>query len=141
MTERLDIANQILTDLKDKIKVSRGYKTQPAKVVRGFYKWTDFILKPAIGFSMAGDIPDTESESGVVIRWFRVFFYGYASTDGAGKTDAIYDLLQDVEDFLMSADFTYYGNTEIGDIDIREGGVSDEINFFLMETRIAYCVE
>ena len=141
MTERLDIITQIENDLKDKIKVSRGYKTEPAEIKRGFNKWTDFIVKPGIGFSMAGDEPDINSESGFIIRWFKVFFYGYAETDGAGNTDAIYNLLQDMEDFLMSSDFTYTGNVEILDIDIREGGASDQINFFLMETRIAYCVE
>jgi hypothetical protein len=140
MATRLDIRQQILEDLS-KIKVSRGYKHQPAQIVAGFYKWTDFIVKPAIGFSMAGDVPDEFSEAGQMIRWFKVFFYGYAQTDGAGNTNTIYEVLQDVEDFLSSTDFTYYNNTEIGDIDIREGGVSDPINFFLMETRIGYCVE
>ena len=141
MTERQDILDQILTDLQDKIKVSRGYKQQPVDIKRGMHKWNDFPIKPVVCFTMFRDEADEESESGEIMRWLSVYFYGYAETDGIGNTDQIQELAQDVENFLMSTDFSYTSKTLIADTEIKEGGVSDPVNSFLIETKIAYCVE
>lgn len=144
MTVRKDILDNIESDLKDKIKSTRGYNITPVAVKRGVHKWNDFPVKPVIGFTMFRDEADEEALSGEIIRWISIYFYGYAETsglEGTGNTDQIHDLAQDMEDFLMSSDFRYTEQTLIGDTEIKEGGVSDRVNAFLIEARISYCVE
>ena len=72
-------------------------------------------------------------------RWMKVFFYIYAQTDGAGDTTQIFEMIEDLENFLQSTDhFTYANQTHIGDIEVLEGGTSNPINTAICETQILY---
>lgn len=135
---RLTILNQLEEDLKE-IKSTRGYNFTPVEVARGLHKWNDFPVKPVIGFTHFRDEADEDADSGDIARWLYFYGYGYTETDGNGNTDDIHNLAQDFEDFLNSTDNTYTEETMIGDIEIKEGGVSDPVNAFIITFRILNC--
>ena len=137
MTTRLSIVNQIEEDLK-KIKISRGYKHEPVEIKRGLYRWVDFPTKPALCFSLYMDEDDVDSLSGDLARWLKLYFYGFIETDGLGDTTRVQEFEEDVENFLNSTDNTYKLNTLIGNVEIKEGGVNDPINSFIIEASIMY---
>jgi len=137
MTSRLDISNQLEQDFK-KIDAGRGYNLTPADIRRGLHKFNDFEVKPALAFALTGDEPDEDSDGRNTARWLNYMVYGYTDTSDMGNSDDIYKLLDDVEDFLLSTDNTYQSCTEIGEIEIIEGGVGVPINFFSLIFRIAY---
>jgi hypothetical protein len=137
MPTRLDVSNQIEADLK-KIDTSHGYNVDVSEVKRGFNKWNDFQLKPAIGFILQRDIADEQSEGRDTVRWLEYFIYGYTDSSHIGNSDEIYKLLDDVETLLDSEDFFYKTCCEIGDVEVVEGGVSNPVNSFLLNIRIAY---
>ena len=139
MTTRLDVLDQILEDLKNNLTRANGYNHTPAEIKRGYYVWEDFLLKPAIGFSMDTDIPADDQLYGEDTRFISVFFYIYSQTDGAGNTDQIYEMLEDLENFFQSSDhFTYQEQILIEDAQLLEGGVSQPINTAILQTQILY---
>lgn len=139
MTTLLSVMDQIKEDIEDNFTVAKGYTHQPVEVKRGMYKYGDFPTKPVICFTMFRDTPDEDDNEWV--RWINVYFYAYADTDGAGGTDTIYELYNDFSEFLESSNFTYYKQIILGEAEIKEGGISDPINAFTLEARIAYEIQ
>lgn len=136
MSIRNDILKQLKTDLS-KISTSRDYNTDPTEVRRGSYINEDFSIVPAISFRCYDDRKkNLFGRTG--IRWLHVYVYGYADTDGLENTDDIYELADDVEDFLYSTDWTYTDDTEVGDMIVIEGGIQDPHSTFQLEVRIKY---
>jgi hypothetical protein len=139
MTERLDVLDQIQSDLRTNLHSGNDYNHTPAEIKRGIHKWDDFIVKPVVCYTMTGDRPDTENEYGEDARWMSFMFYIYSQTDGNGGTDQIFEMLEDLETFFQSTThFTYSNQTLIGDIEIKEGGSSDPINTAIIQIQILY---
>jgi hypothetical protein len=135
MTTRLDISNQIETDLKDKVQSSRGYNFTPSEIKRGLHRFNDFSLKPAVGFSLINDIPEGSGEA----RKLTYVFYGYTDTSDWANSDDIYKLLADIEDFILSEeDNTFFKCAYIQEINVVEGGISQPLNSFEMYVEFTF---
>jgi hypothetical protein len=127
MTVRNTILNTLKSEMEDYIKTSRGYNTDPVKVIRGVIIFEDVEQKPALSFWCFNE------EN----RFLHIYIYGFCDTDGYGDVDEIHKLLGDLEYFLYN-DFTYTDDTDIGDSIVYEGGVSDPVSEFRLEIRIRY---
>lgn len=139
MTERLVICDQIESDLRNNLTSENGYEHTPVEIKRGIHKWDDFIVKPVVCFTLITDVPDEDNLDGFDARWIGFMFYIYSQTDGAGNTDQIFEMLEDLENFLQNeTDFTYSKQTLISDIEVKEGGSSDPINTAILAARIIY---
>lgn len=139
MTTRLIVLDQVESDLKNNLHSANGYEHTPVEIKRGIYKWDDFIMKPVICFTLTQDVPADEQQYGEDTRWITLFFYIYAQTDGVGDTTQIFEMIEDLENFLQSTDhFTYSKQTLIGAIEVKEGGSSDPINTALLQAQIIY---
>jgi len=100
------ILDTLKSDLKDYVKVSRGYNTTPTTILKGSFG-PDEVSKsfPVIGF----DITSEEFESQMGDTGFAYVYldiYGYTYTDGVDRIDAIRKLAHDVLYFIYN-DFTY----------------------------------
>ena len=139
MSNRFDIMDQIKNDITSHIKASLGYNYTPIEVRRGRYNWSDFNEYPSLSFSLYREHPDDSMEGGEDVHWVYIEFRGHHKNDGY-NTDYIYNLLDDLESFLQSDDFTYSQYIHIDDILIKEGSISDSVNSFSMLTKIAYSI-
>jgi len=144
MDQRNTYLYQIENDLKEKLTVVNGYDFTPVSIKRGIYNFQDFEgLMPAICFTFISESP-FESDNyqmtydDIDTKSIILMFYGYAQTDGYGKSDLIYQMTANIETFLKSSDMTYNEDVIINNIEIKEGGVTDPITSFLMETQIIY---
>jgi len=144
MDKRNTILYQIKDTIIDKLTKLNGYNFTPKKVERGIFSWNDMENNmPAILFTFISETPyespkyqltydDTDTKN------MKLMFYGYAKTDGYGKSDLIFQMAQDVMDFLKSDDFTLSDDIIINNVEIKEGGINDPINSFLMEVNVIY---
>jgi hypothetical protein len=139
MADRKDIIDQIENDLKDNLTVNNGYNIQPIEVRKGIHQWNDFPHLPVICFTVTRDEPWEDNEHGESIRSFNMTIYMYADTDGNGNSDAINDMVYDIQNFLKnSSHFTYYNSCLVGAIEIREGGINQEKSGAWIEIQIVY---
>jgi hypothetical protein len=114
VSDRQEILEQIKTDIETKINPSNGYNTQPAQVIHGIVNFDDILMKPVIAFFAASDeVQDEELGTSERLRILNIIVYGYADV-GLGNYSNLFDLLEDLEKFLDSSDFTYYNNSLFG---------------------------
>ena len=139
MTDRLTVLEQIETDVRNNLTSGNDYNHTPAEVKRGIHAWADFIVKPVVCFTMVADSPADEQAYGEDTRWMTLMFYIYSQTDGKGGTDQIFEMMEDLENFLQNTThFTYSNQTLIGDIEVKEGGSSDPINTAIITIQVLY---
>ena len=137
--DRNTILKQIETDIKEELTVENGYSVQPVEIKRGVHTWEDYNRFPSIGFTVTRDEPFDENEHGEDIRAMTVVFYMYAQTDGYGNTDTINNMVYDLQTFFKNTNhFTYSNNNLIGEIEIREGGLSQERNGAWIQVNLIY---
>ena len=142
MSNRNDILNTIKTELTQHITLANGYSFTPAVVRRGIYAYNDLGgLIPNLCFTFIRETPyedDTypKTYDDTDIKAMSILFYGYANTDDAATSDKIYAMVNDLEVFLQSTNFTYYDKFTIDRIEIKEAGPNDPILSFIMETTL-----
>lgn len=143
----MDNRNKILYQLQDDIKKNltklNGYHFTPAQIERGIISWNDVKSMPFIGFTFIREIKYVDekyqrSYDDTDTRSISIMIYGYCKTDGYGKSDLIFEMCNDVELFLESEHNTKYNDTIINSIEIKEGGINDPTNSFLMDVSIIY---
>jgi hypothetical protein len=136
MTTLYDILETIEDDLNTNFTNSNGFE-EIITFKRGVFSWEDCISKPAIYFTLVSDEVDENEMAGFHARWLNLIFYGYAITEN-GETSKIYEMVDGLKTFLNSAYFTYSENSLIGNVEIKEGSVTDTINYFIMDVRLLY---
>lgn len=114
MSDRATILDQIKLDIEEHINPSRGYHTQPAQVIHGIVNFDDVFTRPVIAFfAVSDEVQDEELGTSERYRALNILVYGYADVSLANYTN-LFDLLEDLEKFLDSSDFTYYENSLFG---------------------------
>lgn len=142
MTTRNTILNKIKDELKTNIKVTNGYSFTPVVVRRGVYSYSDLKNKvPALCFTFIQEAPYEDGKypttyDDIDTKAMSLMFYGFANTNDGMSSDKIFEMVEDVENFLTSSNFTYNEDLKIDNIEVKEGGPNDLILTFLMEVRI-----
>ncbi len=136
MSERNVILNQLKDDLS-KIKYSRGYKSELAKIYRGNINNMESLTKvfPAVYFWNYDDDREDGAFGGDLFRILHVHISGLVDHTGypgdSPGVEPLQDLSNDIEDFLRSTDWTYRLKTLINKTTIFEYGTNSR-----MECRI-----
>lgn len=132
----------ILNDLKDELEINlnqtSGYDTTVLEVKSGIYLFEDFQMRPAISFWGYQDKVIEYLMGHNKIRKLYIYLYCFSDTDGITNTDNIYKLINDVEVFLASDQFTYSNEVTIDQTTIYPGGVQDQSSIGLIEFNINY---
>lgn len=125
MSERNDILTQLMTDL-NKIKVSRSYKTEVSKIVRGNINNIQTNTKefPAIYVWFFDDDREEEFFGGDLLRNLSVRISGVLEhieyPGDRPEVDRIHDFVDDIEDFVRSSDWTHQLKTLVGKVQVLE---------------------
>ena len=138
MSTRMDIINQVKTDLVDKVKSARGYNSDLAEVILGIVSFDDLADRPAIGYWAFSDEKDDEYLDDNRHRMLNFILYGYTNTDGLGDYNSIYELADDIERFLMGSDWTYTDCTLLQEIVVTVGGTDNERCMFDLRFSVQY---
>lgn len=144
MDARNTLLYQLQKDIKDNLTKVNGYGHTPNEVKRGIYSWNDMEKHmPAILFTFINEKPYESPKyqmtyDDVDTKAIKVMFYGYAKTDGYGKSDLIFQMAQDLSNFLTSDDYTLFEDVIINDLEVKEGGISDPVNSFIMDVDLIY---
>jgi hypothetical protein len=137
-TTRKTIIDQLKSDLETKITVANGYNSDVVEVRPSVCMWEDLQLKPALSFWAYEDEIEDHLMGGIKLRILKINVYSYTNTDGITDTNRIYDLVEDVENFLKSSDNTYRKETVMGKSVIYTGGVQDKAGIGRTEIHIKY---
>ena len=123
--QRKDIIVQFKTDVIDKLSIANGYKTDLVEVRLGIVSFDQFAQRPALGYWMYLDEKDTEHYDTTRLRWLNFYIYFYTDDENMTDYEQIYDFADDLEDFLMSSDWSYTDQSLLGDMIINIGGVEE----------------
>jgi len=138
-TTRRTIIDQFKLDLQENLNVASGYNTDVTEVRNGIYLWEDFSLKPSIAYwAYKDEIEGYEQGTRSRYRLLYFYIYCYHSTDGLTNTSDIYDMVEDVENFLESSHFTYSDDVILGDSIIYTGGSQDQAAIGQIEIQVRY---
>jgi hypothetical protein len=137
--KRKDIINTLIDDVHNNLHPGNGFTLQPTKIYRGYFQFDEIKQTPALSFTITSDnklenIIDEDRE----LRSLEISSYGYAKSNGAGDCSEIHDLLEDLETFLKSDNFTYHEAVNLGNATIYEGGISDPANIFQLDFSLVY---
>jgi len=129
MTTRLEMINQLESDLKGKYSKSNLYQYD---LVGGVHlaspDTVDVRQYPAVSIYADSDpIKEKDLGSKRYIRWFHIIISGYVK---ASKWKDIYGLCDDIEKFLFSDDFG-------GDLEISISLDNDGPKFYSNKTMLA----
>jgi len=136
--QRKDIIIQFKTDLDEKFSIANGYNTDLVEVVLGIVSFDQFAQRPALGYWMYLDEKDEENYNTTRLRWLNFYLYGYTDGENMTNYEKIYDFADDLEDFIMSSDWTYTNNTLLGDLIVTVGGVEEGRAMFDLIMKVAY---
>jgi len=138
MSERSTIIKKFKSDLEEKFSIANGYKTDLVEVRLGIVSFDQFAQRPAIGYWMYLDEKDEENYDTTRLRWLNFYLYGYTDDENMTDYEKIYDFADDIENFLMSTDWTYTDSTLLGDVIVSIGGVEEGRAMFDLTIRVAY---
>lgn len=135
---RKTIIDKIENDIRNNLTVANGYTVKVKQVKKGVNTFNDFSEFPVVCYTVTRDEPWEDNEHGEDIRAMTIIIYMY-SKDSNGNTEEINNMVYDMENFLKnSLHFTYYASNLIGEIEIREGGLSNPMNGAWIEIQIIY---
>lgn len=129
------ILDTLKDELKDYIKVSRGYNTDLAEIKRGIYQFDDMLNKPSIAFWCFKNELEEALMGKAQLRILKIYMYLYSNS-----ITEIHDLIEDIEVFLYN-DFTHKSNIFVGDSITYEGGISDPAVIAELEIAIKFTRE
>jgi len=142
MNNRNTILNTIQDELKKYITVANGFSCTPHTVRRGVYAFNDLQKRlPSVCFTFTQEVPFEDETYPMTyddtdIKAMSIMFYGYAKANDASDSDKIYDMVNDLEVFLQSTDFSYNEDLKINSIEIKEAGPSDKVLSFIIDVSI-----
>jgi len=138
MPDRIDIIEQIKTDIDDKISSERGYNTDLTETRIGIFDPNEFTMLPAAGIWIKEDIVEDDLMDDETFRRLNLVLYAYVESDGYDQYTDMYNLITDFEKFLYSTDFTYQKNTILGDLTLTYGGATEQVGYFILNFSILY---
>lgn len=144
--DRQTILDTLKTDLKEKLNVANDYKSEPIDIIEGVAGFNNIVQRPIIGYTMVSDIinneymgdedasfdSDNERERILTIVLFGQEDVSYKSYD------PLYNLIHDVEKFIISTDWTYHKTTMLGDVGFWIGEIDFNQAYFTVEIQVYY---
>ena len=144
---RKTILNQLTTDLVNKLNVNGGYDSEPVQIIEGLSNFASVLQRPIIGYMFTNDIVNKEYMGGGDDGSFeddnereRILSIILFGQDDVSYEDyeTLYNLINDVEKFVMSSDWTYYKQTYLGDISLWVGEVDYNQAYFTLDIKVYY---
>lgn len=138
MSERTTITKKLKEDIETNFSIANGYNTDLREVVLGIVSFDQFSQRPSLGYWMWSDEKDTENYDETRLRWLNFYIYAYTDDEDTTDYENIYNLADDIEDFLMSDDWTYTTSTILGDVVIVIGGIEKGRAMAEVNIKVAY---
>ena len=141
------ILDQLKQDLNDNLHSGKGYKSDPVEILEGLSNFSNIIQRPIVGYLMQSDTINTEymgmgddsldDEENERERIMTIILFGQEDVS-YGNYTPLYDLIHDVEKFMMSSDWTYYKTTKLGDTALWVNEVDFNQAYFTVEINVWY---
>jgi len=138
MATRKAIVEQLQNDIRDSVKSSRGYNTDPVDVRVGVFDSQEFTMLPSMGIWVLEDIIEDDLMDNAMFRRLNMIAYAYVDSDGLDNYSKMYDFIADLEKFFYNDDNTYKENTYLGNVVITYGGTTEQLGLFVLNFSILY---
>lgn len=137
---RETILNQLKIDFLSKLTSINGYSSDLIDCVHGVADFDSIEQYPTIGYMLSTDQKREEYLDSNRDRVLGIVVYGVQEIEYSNYSN-LYSLIKDIELFLMSPNWTYTDNTELGNVEIYAGGIEKEKAYFTMEIQVFYTQE
>ena len=125
-------------DLEDNLHSSNGYVSDPTQIIEGITNFDEAIQRPVVAFMLTSDVLLDEDLDDERERILSILMYGYEDAS-YNNYSQLYDLIDDVEKFLMNTDhWTYAAQTLLGAVSLWTGGVDFNRAYFTLEIQVYY---
>jgi len=138
MTSRLELINDLQSDMVTKLIVGPRYSTKIYEVRVGVFDPEEYSMLPSIGLWITEDEIEDDLMDNSLFRRLNLICYGYCNAEDIDTYENFYNFIADVEKFLYSSDNRQYKNTYLGNTVITYGGASEQIGLFVTNFSILY---
>lgn len=130
--QRSTILTTLVTDL-GKIQAGGGYDTSVLEVRRGIFEAHECLNFPSIMLTAIAATRVAQTFGSLGAREHHIILRGYVQITTPGDYTELDNLVADILQWTRSVDNTYSSKTEVGNIEIYEGGPSDPVGICQLE--------
>jgi len=135
------ILNKLKEDFLDHMTgASTSYTTSIINCVNGIADFDSISTYPTIGYILSSDDLPEQGLDNYRLRTLNIVIYGVQQISYDNFTP-LYELIEDIEKFLMSTDWTYTNDTNLGNVEVFAGGIEKERAYFTIEIQVFYTQE